>query len=388
MTVFAVIAGGGTSGHVLPALAVAESLVDAGHGRDEVCYVGARRGIETRLVPPTGFEAHFFDVVGLKRELSVRALLNNVLFVPKLLRSTWQAARLLRALRPQVVVSVGGYASLPAVLAARILATPIVVVTYDRIPGRSSSITSRFARAVASAFPESPLPRSEYTGSPVRRELRTLDRGGLRMQARGRLGLDEDTFCVAVIGGSLGSGVLNDAVRAWAIDQADDDRLSIVHIVGERFYGSYSQALREAGVPFIEQGDSRADQHGLCYRIIGYEDDMATLYAAADVVVGRGGAGTVAEVAVTGTPAILVPWAASADDHQTANVKWLSDRGAALFLAEGECVERLPALLADLRANPDRLVALGRAAHAAGERSRDGAIAELVERVAATVRNS
>ncbi|MGA0879432.1 MAG: UDP-N-acetylglucosamine--N-acetylmuramyl-(pentapeptide) pyrophosphoryl-undecaprenol N-acetylglucosamine transferase, partial [Ilumatobacteraceae bacterium] len=178
MTIFAVIAGGGTSGHVLPALAVAESLVDAGHDRSEVHYIGARRGIETRLVPPSGFIAHFFDVVGLKREVSAGALRQNLVFVPKLLRASWQTLRLLRDLQPRVVVSVGGYASLPAVLAARMLSIPIVVVTYDRIPGRSSAITSRFAAAVASAFPESPLPRFEFTGAPVRRELRTLDRIG------------------------------------------------------------------------------------------------------------------------------------------------------------------------------------------------------------------
>ena len=212
MNRFAVIAGGGTSGHVLPALAIAESIIDHGHEREEIVYFGARRGRETQLVPPTGLTLHVFDVIGLQRELSVKAQLSNLLFAPKLLRSTWQAFRLMRKLRPRVVISVGGYASLPAVLSARLLKIPVVVVTYDRTPGRSSALTSRFAAAVASAFPDSPLPRSHFTGAPVRRALRTLVRDQERARARELLGIPPECFMIGVVGGSLGSGILNEAV--------------------------------------------------------------------------------------------------------------------------------------------------------------------------------
>lgn len=382
MSVFAVIAGGGTSGHVLPALAVAEGLVDIGHDRSEVHYVGTRRGIETRLLPPSGFTAHFFDVVGVKREFSLAAVHQNLLFLPKLLRAWWKAMRLLRTLRPLVVVSVGGYASLPAVLAARLLSIPIVVVTYDRTPGRSSAVTSRFATVVASAFPESPLPRFEFTGAPVRRELRTLDRPSTRKAARQRLGIDDSRFCVAVIGGSLGSGVLNDAVRTVARDRVSDSGLCIRHVVGERFLESYRRSLQEAGIPFSAGSPATVTSTGLQYQILGYEDDMASVYAAADLVVGRGGAGTVAEIAATGTPAILVPWAGAAEDHQTDNVRWLADQGGALFLEEHECAARLASILDDLRHDAAALASLGRHAHAAGARSREGAIAAVIERVA------
>ncbi|MFZ9427524.1 MAG: UDP-N-acetylglucosamine--N-acetylmuramyl-(pentapeptide) pyrophosphoryl-undecaprenol N-acetylglucosamine transferase, partial [Ilumatobacteraceae bacterium] len=172
MTRFAVIAGGGTAGHVLPALAIAESLVDHGHRPDEISYMGAQRGIETRLVPPTGFDHEFFDVVGLQRGFSLSSLRRNVGFVPKLMSARRAAIRSMRMNPPRVVVSVGGYASLPAVLAARHLKVPIVVVSYDRTPGRSSRITSRFAAATATAFPGSTLPRARWTGAPVRRAVR------------------------------------------------------------------------------------------------------------------------------------------------------------------------------------------------------------------------
>ncbi|MFM8383025.1 MAG: UDP-N-acetylglucosamine--N-acetylmuramyl-(pentapeptide) pyrophosphoryl-undecaprenol N-acetylglucosamine transferase [Actinomycetota bacterium] len=382
MTTFAVIAGGGTSGHVLPALAVAESLVDAGHSLAELEYFGARRGVETRLVPPSGLRAEFFDVVGLKREISVSALVNNLLFAPKLLRAWWRAVRHLRRSRPRVVVSVGGYASLPAVLGARVLKIPIVVVTYDRTPGRSSALTSRFAAAVASAFPEGILPRSEYTGAPVRRALRNLDREAERASARRRLGLEIDRFCIGVVGGSLGSGILNDVTLTMVRQWATDEGMAIRHVVGGRFLDAHRRMLTEAGISFDDETTTRREGSGLQYQIVGYEDDMTSMYAAVDVIVGRGGAGTVAEVAVTGTPAVLIPWVGSADDHQRANVAWLVDQGGALAMDETVVARELPHLLDELRRDPNRLHLLGHRARQAGDRSRHGAIADLVEHVA------
>lgn len=383
MTTFAVIAGGGTSGHVLPALAVAEALVDAGHPLEQLQYFGARRGVETRLVPPSGLRAEFFDVVGLKRELSVSACVNNLLFAPKLLLAWWRAWRHLRRTRPRVVVSVGGYASLPAVLAARILCIPIVVVTYDRTPGRSSALTSRFAAAVASAFPEAVLPRHQYTGAPVRRALRNLDREAERAAARRRLGLEADRFCIGVIGGSLGSGILNDVMLTLVRQWASDEGVAIRHVVGGRFLEAHRQKLIDAGLTFDDETTTRSERSGLQYQIVGYEDDMTSMYAAVDVIVGRGGAGTVAEVAVTGTPAVLIPWSGSADDHQRANVAWLADQDGAIALEEAVVARDLPHLLDELRRDPNRLRTLGHWAHEAGARSRHGAIADLVERVAA-----
>ena len=133
-----VIAAGGTAGHVLPALAVAEELEDRGHPATALHYIGAQRGIETRLLPDTPYPHTFLDVVGVQRSVSPR----NLAFLPKLVRATSTARRLLRAMRPRVVVSVGGYASLPAVLAARRLRVPVLVVSFDRRPGRASALAS------------------------------------------------------------------------------------------------------------------------------------------------------------------------------------------------------------------------------------------------------
>ncbi len=160
--VVAVVTGGGTSGHVLPAIAIASALRQRGYRRDQVVYVGCQRGIETRLIPPTGMPHHFLDVIGLQRRLTA----SNVMFPLKMLTSIWQARGILRRHRPGVVVSVGGYASFPATVAARLMRIPVVVVSYDRTPGLASKLSARFATVCAVAFEGSALPAPATPGLP------------------------------------------------------------------------------------------------------------------------------------------------------------------------------------------------------------------------------
>lgn len=364
MTTFAVVTGGGTSGHVLPAIAVAEALVARGHDPSTIHYVGARRGIETRLLPDTPFAHTFFDVVGFQRSFSRR----NIAFVPKMVQARRLAIRLLRRLRPHVVVSVGGYASMPTVFAARALDIPVVVVSYDLLPGRASMLAAKRAAACAVAFPDSPLPRATLTGAPIRQAILDVTRGRDRAAARHQLGLPPDRFVIAVMGGSQGSGVLNDAIARFVEERRGDASIAIRHAVGERFLDDAAPA-----------GDGST---GLLYQPIGYETEMPLVYAAADVLVGRGGAGTVHEVAVTGIPAVLVPWASSAEDHQTLNVRWLSDAGAAIHLPEDR-IGDLGVVLHELQVDHERREALSARASELGETHRRGALADLVEEVAA-----
>lgn len=360
---YAVVTGGGTAGHVLPALSVAEALVARGHPPASVHYVGARRGIETRLLPETPFPHTFLEVVGFQRRITRR----NLGFVPKMVRARQQAIRLFDELSPHVVVTVGGYASVPAVFAARRRHVPIVVVSYDRFPGRASSLAARYAAASAVAFPDSPLPHATLTGAPVRQAVLDIDRDRDRATARAELGLPDDRFVIAIMGGSQGSGVLNGAVAAILATWAGDRDVAIRHAVGERFL--------DAAPPARDGSD------GILYQPVGYEDRMPLVYAAADVLVGRGGASTVHEVAVTGIPAVLVPWARSAEDHQTANVAWLAEEGGAILLPESQ-VDRLERVLSDLRGDPDALNRLSSQARELGALHRSGALAQLVESAA------
>ncbi len=359
---YAVVTGGGTSGHVLPALAVADALVVAGHEASSIRYIGARRGVETRLLPDTPYPHEFLDVIGVQRRLTTA----NLGFLPKMVRSTRDAIRLLREWRPSVVVSVGGYASMPAVFAARRLGIPVVVVSYDRTPGRASRLSARSAAACAVAFENSKLPRAEMTGAPVRQVILDVDRNSASRQHEARLllGIEPDRFMIAVMGGSLGSGVLNDAIAGYLDAHRDDERLAVRQITGERFLGSVARV-----------------EGAVVHQVIGYESDMAAVYEACDVMIGRGGASTVHEVAVTGTPAILVPWANSADDHQTDNVRWLSEVDGAILLPEGR-LDHLAATIDGLRADVDRRDELSAAASRRGTIHRSGALAGLIERVA------
>jgi UDP-N-acetylglucosamine--N-acetylmuramyl-(pentapeptide) pyrophosphoryl-undecaprenol N-acetylglucosamine transferase len=374
MTPRILVAGGGTSGHVLPALAIFEALHDAGCPNTDLYYCGARRGVETRLVPPTGVAHSFFEVSGFQR--SWRRLGENMSFLPRLISATRQARVVLGNFRPSVVVSVGGYASLPAVRAARRARIPVLVVSYDRRPGRASQYAARRAMASLVAFDDSDLPRAEHVGAPVRREIRRIDRERDRAAARQRLDVPEDRFLVTVMGGSLGSGVLNTAVLAMVRDHADDGSLAIHHVAGVRFVGE------------VEAARPPLTATGLAYHVVGYEDRMADVYAASDLVVGRGGAGTVAEIATVGVPAILVPWSGAADDHQTGNVRWLSDSDAAVLMSEDAVEYGLGAMVSTLRADQNRLERLARNARRLGDLNRRAAVADAILRVARSVHES
>ncbi len=365
---FAVVTGGGTAGHVLPALAVAEALVERGHRAEDIHYIGAQRGIETRLVPPTGFPYTFLDVVGVQRHLA-RA---NLSFPLKLFRATRQATALLRTLAPRVVVSVGGYASLPAVLAARRLRIPIVVVSYDRRPGRATQVAAHFAAASAVAFPGSTLPRAQLTGAPLRRTVLQVDPVRDRAPARLELGLPADRFVLVVAGGSLGSGALNEVVRAYVARSSDRSDLAVYHIVGERFLATYAEGATGGW-----------DEGGILYVVIGYEERMPQAYAAADLVLARAGASTVAELGAIGVPSILVPWPGAAGDHQTDNARALASSGAAVLLPESELTAaRLVAEVDALQGDPAALPAMAEAARTAGRIHHGGRLAELIEEVA------
>ncbi|MFM7262517.1 MAG: UDP-N-acetylglucosamine--N-acetylmuramyl-(pentapeptide) pyrophosphoryl-undecaprenol N-acetylglucosamine transferase [Acidimicrobiales bacterium] len=368
MTVFAVVTGGGTSGHVVPAVAILEALVDAGVDAGELAYVGAMRGVETSVVPPLGFTCEFLPISGLQRSLSLRALALNMALPVRLARSTLRARSLVRRWRPAVVVSVGGYASEPMARAAVAAGVPLVCVSYDRAPGLATRRQSRRAAVCAVAFDGSVLPNAVVTGAPVRSVVRRMEPSAVRAEVRREVGLDDTTRLVTVVGGSLGSAVLNEAVKdiAAALDGAGI-RAVIHHVTGPRFFVAPDR--RRTGSVEV--------------RLVAHDPELPRMLAASDVVVSRAGASTVAEVAALGAVAVLVPWPGAANDEQTGNARWLSDAGAAVLVAESERTGAdVAAAVVRLCGDADGRASISARARGLGQTNRSGAFVEVIRNAA------
>ncbi|HEX3565061.1 MAG TPA: UDP-N-acetylglucosamine--N-acetylmuramyl-(pentapeptide) pyrophosphoryl-undecaprenol N-acetylglucosamine transferase, partial [Acidimicrobiales bacterium] len=322
---YALVAGGGTAGHLQPALAIAEALVDRGHPRTSIEFVGSSRGQDRAALAGRGFPLTLLPGRGIVRSLGPADLVRNLGALMGLSLGFLRALALVSRARPAVVVSVGGYASLPAALSAVILGVPLVLVNVDAVPGAANRLLGRFARASAVGWEGTSLPRSVVTGTPVRPEITLVTRApGDRRSARTELGLPPGRLTIAAFGGSLGARRINQAVAALAAMWSDREDLSIYHVVGRRDWDESAQ----------DENADQSDPVGLSYRRVPYEDRMPLVYAAADIVVCRAGAMTVAELAVAGVPAILVPLPGAPGDHQSANARVLEQVGAAVLLPD------------------------------------------------------
>jgi UDP-N-acetylglucosamine--N-acetylmuramyl-(pentapeptide) pyrophosphoryl-undecaprenol N-acetylglucosamine transferase len=320
------------------------------------------------MVPAAGFSLTLLPGRGIQRRLSTA----NVGAALGLVRAVGQAFALLARRRPRIVVSVGGYASVPCAVAAATLRVPLVLHEQNAVPGAANRLVGRFARAAAVSYPGTSLPRAEVTGNPVRPEILAVTRTPeARAAARRALDLPDGRFVVGVFGGSLGALRINQAVLAalpvWA-GQAD---LAVRHAVGERDWALVSDALA-SGPPLPADG--------VVYQPVRYEERMDLLLAAADLLVCRAGGNTVAEMAAVGLPAVLVPLPNAPGDHQTANARVFERAGAAVLVPDGELDgERLVAEVAKLRSDPARLESMGTAASGLARRDAADAVAALVE---------
>lgn len=359
------IGGGGTAGHILPALTVAGALVERGHDPSTIQFVGSRFGLEGRMVPAAGFSLTALPGRGLTGR---RLNLANARAAVGLVLAVVQAVAIVARRRPQVVLSVGGYAALPCALAAAVLRVPVVVAESNAVPGATNRLVGRVARATAVQFPGTGLPNEVVTGSPVRPEVLAVDRSPAgRRAARAALGLPDDRVVVAAFGGSLGSRRINTAVAAFVEAHGHRSDLAVRHAVGRRDWAAVRDTL-----PVPPAG-------GLVYQPVEYEEEMATLLAAADLAVTRAGGSTLSELAVVGLPAVLVPLPIAHRDHQTANAEHFVRAGAAVRVPDAELDgARLAAELDRLLAG-GRLDEMGAAARILGHPDASERIAALLE---------
>lgn len=356
---FALVAGGGTGGHTVPALAVARAL-EKERGPGSVELVGSRRGLDARILESTGMPATLLRGRGLIRRRSGSATASNIAAIAELAAAIVASVRLVITRRPAVVVAVGGYACVPPSLAAFLLGVPVVILNVDAVPGAANRLVARFARAAAVAYPGTELPRAVVTGPPVREEMVAMRDArerdpGLRNRARERLGLPQAGPVVAVFGGSLGARRLNEAVIGMVAGWNGPADVAIFHVVGDRD----SEWAKNAASGISSKAT---------YVQVPFEEHMDLFYAAADIAVCRSGANTVAELAVTGTPSVLVPLPGAPGDHQSANAAVLERNGAAVVLKDEELdAVRLTAELERLLPDTAKLERMADAARQIGK---------------------
>jgi UDP-N-acetylglucosamine--N-acetylmuramyl-(pentapeptide) pyrophosphoryl-undecaprenol N-acetylglucosamine transferase len=323
---------GGTGGHIFPGLAVAEQARAAGW---QVVWMGARGGMEERLVPRHGYSTAWIRAKAARG----KGLMQKLLLPANLLFSFWESARHIRRIQPDVVLGLGGYVAFPGGMMASLLGKPLALHEQNAIAGLANKVLAGVSDKVMVAFPEA-LKKAEWTGNPVRADIASIPQPEERF--RGRQG----PLRILVVGGSLGAQALNEAVpRALALL---NERPTVVHQAGEKHIDTLRTNYAAAGV----QGE-----------LVAFIDDMARRYAEADLVICRAGAVTIAELSAGGMASVLVPFPFAVDDHQTANGRFLADRGAAVLLRQTELT---PERLAELIRKMDRTTLLQMARNARG----------------------
>ena len=328
-----IIAGGGTGGHLFPGIAVAEEFLARGTG-NEVLFVGTDHGIEARLLPKLGYNLALITASGMKGLGTARKLLS----AGRLLYGYAQSRKILKEFRPDLVLGVGGYASAPLVLAARGLGIRRFIHEQNATPGLANKILGRFVDGIFISMPESagffPPRITQMTGNPIRREILW----GFQERVRS-IG---DDFSLLVFGGSAGAHRINTALlEALPRLESVRGRLKIVHQTGEKDRVRVAEGYRAAGF--------RAE-------VTGFIDNMSAAYGAADLVICRAGATTIAEVTACGKGCIFIPYPFAADDHQRKNAESLLSRGAGFMILEEDLSgESLAAQILALMENPARL---------------------------------
>lgn len=312
------IAGGGTGGHVFPAIAIANALQEALPGA-RFLFVGALGKLEMTKVPEAGYEIIGLPVSGFKRSLS----LSNLLFPFKLLFSLLRSVGIVLRFRPDVAVGVGGFASGPVLFVAGLSGTPVLLQEQNSYPGITNKILARRARKICVAYEGMEryfdASRIVLTGNPIRKSIAESNLEG--SQAKAMLGFEATRPLILVIGGSLGARTLNESVFAGLPE----------------IYGHQAQLLWQCGKLYFDEFYGQVNQAAHPdVKLVEFIKEMEVAYAAADIIVSRAGALSVSELCLVGKPVILVPSPNVAEDHQTKNARALADRGAAVMIADAE----------------------------------------------------
>lgn len=360
-----VIAAGGTGGHVNPAIAIARALEP-----DYVTFIGTERGAEASLVPAAGYPLRRIEVRGFDRAKPLTILGTGWMAA----RATASARRILKEIKPEVVVGMGGYVSLVVCAAARMTGIPIVLHEQNIVLGLANKLSKRWAAVVAVSFEQTLRDagaRSVHVGNPVAPELSSANLEAERQRALSRFELDPARRTLLVFGGSQGATRINRAAAGLASAWADRNDRQIVHITGRHHYGAVAATIAGAGGRLI-------------YRVIDFADRMVEAYAVADLALCRGGATTVAELAVVGLPAVIVPYPFHRDQQQERHAQVFEAAGAGVLLRDQETTtDRIAAEADRLLSDAAALEKMRESARALGRPDAAERVARIVREVAA-----
>ncbi len=333
-----ILSGGGTGGHIYPAIAIANEL-KARFPECEILFVGASDKMEMQKVPQAGYKIIGLWIAGIQRRLTF----DNAMFPLKLINSLWKSRKIVKNFRPDVVIGTGGFASGPLLRAAASMGVPTVVQEQNSYPGITNKWLAEKAKKICVAYDNLerffPKEKIVFTGNPVRQDI--LEVNSLTEEAKGVFGLDPDKKTILVLGGSLGSRRINQLIAkelTWLLAQ----NIQIIWQCGKFYFEEYRHLGDKEGV-----------------KVLSFIDRMDLVYAAADVIVSRSGASSVSELCIVGKPVVFIPSPNVAEDHQTKNAQAIVDKQGALMLKEMQLDTQFQNVFRDLLVNEEKQQKLG-----------------------------
>ncbi len=340
-----IISGGGTGGHIFPALSIANKI-KAENPDAKILFIGASDKMEMRRVPEAGYPIEGLEIYGIHREKSLSGMMCNLRLPLVMLQAMRKAKKIMRDFKPDLAIGVGGFASGPALKAASQLGIPTLLQEQNSYPGITNKMLAKKAKTICVAYDglERFFPPEKIikTGNPIRKEILQMER---KTEAAYRyFNFSSEKRTILVVGGSLGARTLNQTMAAH-LDEFRKADLQLLWQTGEQFYQNIDPELLK-----------QQDEH---IRIVPFIKNMNDAYSMADVIVSRAGALALAELAIVGAPTILVPFPYAAEDHQTSNAKALSSKDAALLIPDKEAAEKLIPTLMQLTEDPHRMQVLG-----------------------------
>ena len=346
-----IISGGGTGGHIFPALSIADKLKEL-NPETEILFVGAAGRMEMEKVPAAGYRIEGLPMAGLQRKLT----LSNLALPFKVLKSISMAKKLIREFKPDIAIGVGGYASAPLLWAAGRLGVPTLIQEQNGYAGLTNKIVGKKAKSICVAYDGMerffPADRIVFSGNPIRKEIVPATEE-MRKEAMEFYGLDPQKKHIFIVGGSLGSGTLNNAMKKWISDGCPGgDGIEIIWQCGKFYKPSVDAFMKEAEAAGLGGTVLKQIQHS------DFIKRMDLAYAAADVVISRSGASSVSELCAAHKATIFVPSPNVAEDHQTHNAMALVNKDAAVLVKDAEAVEKLLPAACALTENPERIAQL------------------------------